>query len=159
MLNRVLSFHWKPFFLQVWGNVPLFSTFELPIEKSHSHLFLITWMWLILSLSQKVLGCLFFFFLFQIFWNSIMILHGLDFCYFLFLKKFFSPMIFSVRMFCNAYSSLLNLRLTWFCYLFSYWLFNFCFAFCKIFSTLSSNSSVDTFSVMIFLFASTLSCS
>ena len=57
----------------------------------------------------------------------------------------FSPMIFSVCRFCNAYSSLWNLRLTLFCYLFSYCLLYFCFAFCKIFSTLSSNSSVEFF--------------
>ena len=121
----------------------MYSTFELPIEKSYSRLYLITWMWPILFILPEGIG----FFFFNSRFSEIPWWFYMDwiFVIFFFLFLNFSPIIFSVCMFCNASSSLLNLRLTLFCYLFSCYLLYFCFAFCKISSTLSSNSSVDFF--------------
>lgn len=139
-----------------------FLLFELPIEKSDSCLFLITCMWLFLRE-------IFLFIPGMKFQNSAWIRflflsysgHSFPSAQRIFLCCFFDflPHDFLIFTFFNSYSSILKFGWASFCYCFSYFILYFWFpTFYKIFSTLSSNSS-DSFSVKIFLFASTLLCS
>lgn len=141
-----------------------FLLFELPVEKSDSCLFPIACMWL--SLREIFLftpGIMKFQ---NSAWIGFLFLsysgHSFPSAQIIFLCCFFDflPHDFLVFTFFNSYSSVLKFGCTSFCYRFSYFILYFwCPTFYKIFSTLLSNSSNDSFSVKIFLFTSTLLCS